>query len=63
MSSWRLLSSSLFVATAEPLAEFASLHYTLDTSKMDPQVARQAMLFVQMFVVKAPAARGKQKLE
>lgn len=43
--------------------EFASLHYTLDTSKMDPQVARQAMLFVQMFVVKAPAARGKQKLE
>uniref|UniRef100_A0A7I4YY28 ANK_REP_REGION domain-containing protein n=1 Tax=Haemonchus contortus TaxID=6289 RepID=A0A7I4YY28_HAECO len=44
--------------------EFASLHCTMDTSKMDPQVARQSMLFVQIFVVKsATPGRGKQKLE
>ncbi|KAK5980415.1 hypothetical protein GCK32_021253 [Trichostrongylus colubriformis] len=44
--------------------EFASLHCTMDTSKMDPQVARQSMLFVQVLVVKSTSSpRSKQKLE
>ncbi|WKY12634.1 hypothetical protein Q1695_003884 [Nippostrongylus brasiliensis] len=47
--------------------EFAALHCTLNTSQMDPKVAKQAMLFVQIFVVKTPhlgpAARSKQKME
>ncbi|KJH53619.1 hypothetical protein DICVIV_00047 [Dictyocaulus viviparus] len=43
--------------------DFVSLHYTLETSKMDLLVARQSMFFVQIFCVKTGSTRKKQKLE
>ncbi|KAJ1362197.1 hypothetical protein KIN20_021646 [Parelaphostrongylus tenuis] len=46
--------------------DFVSLYYTLQSlemAKMDLSVARQSMLFVQIFCVKTGATRSKQKLE